>query len=155
MHELDRPVEQLLGQDRREVFSVSPDASVLAALQVLADKDVGAVVVLDGERLVGVLSERDYARGGELAGRSARETRVRELMTPNVVSVSPDNTVKQCMALMTAKRLRHLPVVDQGRIIGLVSIGDLVKQTVSHYEEVVRDLEHDRLFLRTEEAGYY
>jgi len=155
MHEIDLPVGQLVGQGGREVFSVSPDASVLAALQVLADKDVGAVVVLDGERLVGVLSERDYARGGELAGRSARETRVRELMTPNVVSVSPDNTVKQCMALMTAKRLRHLPVVDQGRIIGLVSIGDLVKQTVSHYEEVVRDLEHDRLFLRTEEAGYY
>jgi CBS domain-containing protein len=155
MHELDRPVGQLLGQDRREVFSVSPDAPVLAALQVLADKDIGAVVVLDGERLVGVLSERDYARGGELAGRSARETPVRELMTPDVISVSPDNTVKQCMALMTAKRLRHLPVVDRGRIIGLVSIGDLVKQMVSHYEEVVRDLEHDRLFLRTEEAGYY
>ena len=155
MHDIDRPVRELLGQGRREVFSVSPDVPVLDALRVLADKDIGAVLVVDGERLVGVLSERDYARRGELAGRSARETPVRDLMTADVISVAPHHTVKQCMALMTAKRVRHLPVLDHGRVVGLVTIGDLVKETISHYEDVVRDVEHDRLFMRTEEAGYY
>jgi CBS domain-containing protein len=155
MQAVDRPVGQLLGKGAREVFSVPPDVPVLVALQVLADKGVGAVLVLDGEQLVGVLSERDYARRGELAGRSARETPVRELMTPDVISVAPHHTVKQCMAVMTAKRVRHLPVLDQGRVIGLVSIGDLVRETISQYEDIVRDLEHDRLFMRTEEAGYY
>jgi CBS domain-containing protein len=155
MHGVDNPIRQLLGRRSREVFAVPPDAPVLAALEVLADKDIGVVLVLDGHRLVGVMSERDYARQGELAGRSARETLVREVMTPRVVVVSPDHTVEQCMALMSAEHVRHLPVVDQDRVVGVVSMRDLVKETVSHYEEIVRDLDHDRLYLRTEEAGYY
>jgi CBS domain-containing protein len=134
---------------------VGPDVPVLAALEVLADKDLGALVVLDEDRLAGVFSERDYARGGELVGKSAQHTLVRELMTPDVIFVTPDQTVEQCMALMTAKRMRHLPVVEGDRVVGLVSIGDLVKHVNVHYEEVVRDLERDRMFLRTGEAGYY
>ncbi len=155
MRDAERPVRQLLGKRPWEVFSVGPDVPVLAALQKLADKDLGALVVLDGERLAGVFSERDYARGGELAGRSAEHTLVSELMTPEVIFVTPDQTVEQCMALMTAKRMRHLPVLEQERVVGLVSIGDLVKHVNAHYEDVVRDLERDRLFMRTEGAGYY
>jgi CBS domain-containing protein len=155
MREAERPVRQLLGEPPWEVFSIGPDVPVLAALEVLADKDLGALVVLEEDRLAGVFSERDYARGGELAGRSAQHTLVRELMTPNVIFVTPDQTVEQCMALMTAKRMRHLPVVEQDRVVGLVSIGDLVKHVNAHYEDVVRDLERDRMFLRTGEAGYY
>jgi CBS domain-containing protein len=155
MQGVDNPIRQLLGRRPREVFSVPPDAPVLAALRILADKDIGVVLVLDGDRLVGVMSERDYARRGEVAGRSAQETLVRELMTPQVVMVTPNHTVEQCMAVMTAEHVRHLPVLDQDRVVGVVSIRDLVKEAVSHYEEIVRDLDHDRLYLRTEEAGYY
>jgi CBS domain-containing protein len=155
MREAKAPVRQLLGEPPWEVFSVAPDVPVLAALEVLADKDLGALVVLDEGRLAGVFSERDYARGGELAGRSAQDTPVRELMTPDVIFVTPDQTVEQCMALMTAKRMRHLPVMERDEVVGLVSIGDLVKQVNAHYEDVVRDLERDQMFLRTGEAGYY
>ena len=155
MQGVDTPIRQLLEQPPREVFTVSPDTSVLAALQMLADKNIGVVLVLDGERLVGVLSERDYARQGEVAGRSARETRVHEIMTRQVTMATPDYTVEQCMALMTAEHVRHLPVLDQDRVVGVVSIRDLVRATVSHYEDIVRDLDRDRLYLRTEEAGYY
>jgi CBS domain-containing protein len=155
MQGVDRPIRHVLGKQPRGVVSVPPDAPVLHALQILADEDIGVVLVLDGERLVGVLSERDYARRGEVTGRSARETHVQELMTTQVVMAKPDFTVEQCMALMTAEHVRHLPVVDQGRVIGIVSIRDLVREIVSHYGDIVRDLEHDRLFLRTEEAGYY
>jgi CBS domain-containing protein len=155
MQGVDNPIRQLLGRRPREIFSVPPDAPVLAALRILAEKDIGVVLVLDGDRLVGVMSERDYARRGEVAGRSAQETLVRELMTPQVVMVTPNHTVEQYMALMTAEHVRHLPVLDQERVVGVVSVRDLVKETVSHYEEIVRDLDHDRLYLRTEEAGYY
>ena len=155
MQGVDTPIRQLLGPPPREVFTVSPDTSVLAALQVLADANIGVVLVLDGERLVGVLSERDYARQGEVAGRSAGGTRVHELMTPQVTMVTPDYTVEQCMALMTAEHVRHLPVLDGDRIVGVVSIRDLVRAMVSHYEDIVRGIQHDRLYLRAGEAGYY
>ena len=155
MKAADRPVRQLLGQPPREVFSVQADDLVLDALKVLADHSVGAVLVLDDTKLVGVFSERDYARQGELAGRSAADTPVRELMSAEVITVVPDNTVEQCMALMTAKRVRHLPVVDGHRIVGLISIGDLVRARVEHFERIVRDLDRDHLSRRTGEAGYY
>lgn len=154
MQGVDGPIRHLL-RDPREVFAVPPDASVLSALEILAEKDVGVVLVLDGDRLAGVLSERDYARQGEVAGRSARETRVHELMTRKVTVVTPDHTVEQCMALMTAEHVRHLPVLEQDRVVAVISMRDLVRKVVSHYEDIVRDLEHDRLYLRTEEAGYY
>ena len=155
MQGVDTPVRELLGRSPREVVAVAPDTPVLDALRVLADEDVGVVLVLDGGRLVGVLSERDYTRQGEVAGRSARETRVRDLMTPAVTMVTPDYTVEQCMALMTAEHVRHLPVLDGDRIVGVVSIRDLVRAMVSHYEDIVRGIQHDRLYLRAGEAGYY
>ncbi len=155
MQGVHTPIRQLLGEPPRDVFTVAPDAAVLTVLRLMADEDIGVVLVDDGERLVGVLSERDYARQGEVAGRSAPETQVHELMTRQVTVVTPDHTVEQCMALMTAEHVRHLPVLEHDRVVGVVSIRDLVRATVSHYEDIVRGLERDRLYLRTEEAGYY
>jgi CBS domain-containing protein len=155
MREAERPVRELMGEPPWEVYSIGPDEPVLGALELLAEKDLGALVVLEEERLAGVFSERDYARGGEIAGRTAQRTLVRELMTPDVIFVTPNRTVEQCMALMTAHRMRHLPIVERDRVVGLVSIGDLVKHVNKHYEIVVNDLRRDQLFQRTGEAGYY
>ena len=155
MQGVDSPIRQLLDKPPREVVAVPPDASVWSVLEIAADKNIGVVLVIDGDRLVGVLSERDYARQGELSGRTARETRAHELMTRTVTVVTPEHTVEQCMAIMTAEHVRHLPVLEQDRVVGVVSIRDLVRATVSHYEDIVRDLDRDRLYLRTEEAGYY
>jgi len=122
-------VQQLLaekGARGGEVWSVGPDDSVFRALEVMAERNVGALVVLDGGRLVGVLSERDYARRVILRGLASRDVRVRDLMTPEVVTVGLDDTVGGCMRRMTAGRFRHLPVVDGGRVVGVVSIGDVV-----------------------------
>jgi CBS domain-containing protein len=122
-------VQQLLaekGARGGEVWSVGPDDSVFRALEVMAERNVGALVVLDGGRLVGVLSERDYARRVILRGLASRDVRVRDLMTPDVVTVGLDDTVGGCMKRMTTGRFRHLPVVDGGRVVGVVSIGDVV-----------------------------
>lgn len=124
-----------------DVWSVRPDATVLDALKVMADRDVGAVLVQDGDGVLGVLSERDYARKVVLAGRSSRESPVEEVMTTDVVSVAPDRSVEDCMALMTDKRLRHLPVVDRGKVIGVVSIGDLVKAVIDDREVTIAYLQ--------------
>lgn len=150
-----RPLRELLAAKAIEVISVTPDASVLDALRLMAEKRVGAVLVLDSERLIGVLSERDYARKGELAGRMARQTSVRELMTADVIVVGPDHTIDQAMAIMTIRRIRHLPIIESGRVVGVVSIGDLVKDAISHLEAIADEYEHDRLFMRVEETGYY
>jgi CBS domain-containing protein len=123
-------VRQLLsekGSRAEDVWSVSPDDTVFRALEVMAERNVGALVVLEGQRLVGVLSERDYARKVILRGLASRDMRVRDLMTPEVVTVGPDDTVAGCMQLMTDGRFRHLPVLDGARVIGVVSIGDVVK----------------------------
>jgi CBS domain-containing protein len=122
-------VQQLLaekGARGGEVWSVGPDDSVFRALEIMAERNVGALVVLDGGRLVGVLSERDYARRVILRGLASRDVRVRDLMTAEVVTVGLDDTVGGCMQRMTAGRFRHLPVVDAGRVVGVVSIGDVV-----------------------------
>lgn len=153
--ELNRPLRQLLEGIPRRVLWVPPDAPVTEALRVMAENGVGAVLVLEGDRLIGVLSERDYAREGELRGRTAHRTRVQELMTRDVIYVTPDHTVEQCMAVMTGKRVRHLPVLEGEEILGVVSIGDLVKVVISHYKEIVGDLERSKQFLRVVETGYY
>ena len=155
MERFDRLVRQLMVGVPRRVVAVAPDASVAQALTVMAEADVGAVLVLDHEQLVGVLSERDFARGGELQGRTAQRTRVQELMTREVIYVTPEHTVNQCMALMTGKRIRHLPILEGREVVGVVSIGDLVKSLLSRYEETLRELEHDQLFMRVGETGYY
>ena len=137
-----KTVRQLLDAKGREVISVSPDSNVLDALKVMAQREVGAVLVLDGARLVGVMSERDYARKVILKGKSSQETRVREIMTERVVYARPEQTIAECMALMTDKRVRHLPVLEDDRLIGVLSIGDLVKETISEQAFIIRQLEN-------------
>ena len=124
------------------VYAIAPTATVLEALQMMADKSVGALLVMEGEKIAGILTERDYARKIALMGRSSLNTLVRDVMTQNVMYVEPTQTSEECMALMTDNRLRHLPVVDNGRLLGLVSIGDLVKDIISEQQFVIKQLEH-------------
>ena len=136
-----KTVAQMLKLKPAGVISVRPDVSVLDALKLLADKDVGAVLVTDGPSLVGIVSERDYARKVALKGKSSGDTLVSEIMTRDVVFVTPAQTNEECMGLMTAKRIRHLPVVDNGRVVGVLSIGDLVKDVISEQQFVIDQLE--------------
>ncbi|SDL92583.1 CBS domain-containing protein [Oryzisolibacter propanilivorax] len=124
-----------------QVYSVSPSDSVLTALQRMADRGIGALLVLEDGEIVGIFTERDYARKMVLRGRSSGETPVREVMTHAVRFVRPSQSSEQCMALMTENRLRHLPVVEDGRIVGLVSIGDLVKSVISHQRFLIEQME--------------
>lgn len=135
-------VGDLLNSKGREVWSVAPDASVYDALELMAEKEVGALVVIEEGRLIGLISERDYARKLVLQGRSSRETPVRDVMTAKVICVRPDQTVEECMALMTDKRVRHLPVVEEGDLTGVVSIGDLVKAIIADQQFIIEQLEN-------------
>ncbi|GAB4415332.1 MAG: CBS domain-containing protein [Anaerolineae bacterium] len=137
-----KTVRQLLQTKGTEVWSIGPEALVIEALKVMAEKGVGALVVLDAGRVVGILSERDYARKVSLLGKSSKTTPVREIMTEKVVFVRPEQTVEDCMALMTSKRIRHLPVMDGDRLIGVISIGDVVKEVISHQEFLIGQLEN-------------
>lgn len=131
----------ILRSKGQDVWAVRPTDTVLAALGVMAEHDIGAVLVLDGERLVGIFSERDYARKVVLAGRSSKDSQVKEIMTHQVVCVPPQRSIDECMALMTQKRLRHLPIVDHKRVIGVVSIGDLVKTRIDDQEFTIAQLQ--------------
>ncbi len=137
-----KTVEQMLEGKIHRLLSISPDATVYDALQTMAEHEVGALVVLDGERLAGIFSERDYARKVILFGKSSKETLVREIMTDKVLCVRPDQTVDQCMALMTDKRVRHLPVLDHKKVIGVISIGDVVKEVISEQRFMIEQLEN-------------
>lgn len=137
-----KTVAQLLQLKPGGAISIRPDAPVLDALKLLADKGLGAVLVMDGSRLVGIVSERDYARKVELKGKSAGATPVSEIMTREVVCVTPGQTNEECMALMTSRRLRHLPVIDGERVVGVLSIGDLVKDAISEQQFIIEQLEH-------------
>jgi CBS domain-containing protein len=136
-----KTVRELLEGKTNRLLSISPDASVFEALQLMAAKDVGALVVLEGERLAGIFSERDYARKVVLVGKFSKETAVREIMTPKVLCVRPDQTVDQCMGLMTEHRTRHLPVLDGSKVIGVISIGDVVKELLSEQQVIISQLE--------------
>jgi CBS domain-containing protein len=125
-----RTVRQLLGSKTPEIFAVSPDASVLDAIKLMAEKGVGAVLAMQGARLCGIVSERDYARKVVLQGRSSSNTPVRDIMTAKVVTVGPDDSVDHCMQVVTGHRIRHLPVAEGDTIIGVISIGDLVKAVI-------------------------
>ena len=134
-------VKGILGKKGAAVRSVAPEDSVLRALEVMAEYDIGGVVVLDGDRLVGILTERDYARRVVLLGRASRELPVSKIMTSHVCCVSPERTIEECMALMTEKRIRHLPVLDHKKVIGVISIGDVVKETIAEREFEIAQLQ--------------
>ena len=136
-----KTVQQLLESKRYSVVSVAPSSTVLEALKVMAEKEIGAVIVIDGEHLVGIFSERDYARKVVLQGKSSKDTPVREIMTDKVVCVRPEQTIDDCMGLMTDKRIRHLPVLEHKKVIGVISIGDVVKEMLSEKEFVIKQLE--------------
>lgn len=126
---------------KSEVYAVEPDDTVYEALRLMAERNIGALLVLSGKRIEGIFSERDYARKVILLGKTSRETCVREIMTTAVISVEPDWTADQCMALMTDKRIRHLPVTEQGRLIGVISIGDVVRAVVDEQRFTIDSLQ--------------
>jgi CBS domain-containing protein len=134
--------ELLRTKPTRAVVTVSPELSVLEAIKILAAENIGAAVVMSGDRLAGIFSERDYTRKVILKGRSSDTTRVEEIMTANVVVVSPRTKARDCMALMTEKSIRHLPVVDEGRVIGMVSIRDIVSDIIADQDFTIEQLEH-------------
>jgi len=134
-------VARLLESKGNQVWSVSPDASVYAALQLMEEKGVGALLVLDGEELAGVMSERDYARKVILQGKSSRETPVRAIMSKKVYYVRPDQRIEECMAVMTQKAVRHLPVMEGEALVGIISIGDVVKAIISEQRFIIDQLE--------------
>lgn len=131
----------LKNKPHHRILSIEPDESVYAALTAMAKHDVGALLVISGDRLLGILSERDYARKVALLGHHSRETQVQEIMTTPATAVSPQFTVDECMALMTQNHFRHLPVVENDRVVGIVSIGDLVKWVISGQEHAIQELE--------------
>ena len=134
-------VKQVLKGKGYDVWSVGPEASVYDAIEMMADKEVGALVVMEGDSLVGVFTERDYARKIALQGRSSRDTKVKEIMTSRVAYVRPGHSVAECMAVMTEKRVRHLPVLDGDKLLGIISIGDLVKAIIEDQQHVIEQLE--------------
>lgn len=135
-------VTQILGsKSDKTVYSTTPAASVFDAVKLMAEKSIGALLVMEGDAVVGLISERDYARKIVLMDRSSKNTQVREVMSSPVMYVGPERTSEECMALMTGNRLRHLPVMDEGKLVGLVSIGDLVKEILSRQEFTILQLE--------------
>jgi CBS domain-containing protein len=133
-------VRHLLARKGSEIWSIGPDESVFDAVRKMAEKNIGALVVTENGGLVGMITERHYARNVVLKGRTSPQTRVGEIMERNVIYVRPDHTVEQCMALMTSKLVRHLPVLDDGKLLGIVSIGDLVKSIIREQEFVIEQL---------------
>ena len=136
-----RSVSDILKIKGHEIWSVAPDSTVLAALELMAEKNIGAVMVLVGQELQGIFSERDYARKIILKGKTSAATLVSEAMTERVAYVGPHNTLEECMALMTEKHFRHLPVMEGNRLLGLISIGDVVKEIISNQKIEIKQLE--------------
>ncbi|MGO9687243.1 MAG: CBS domain-containing protein [Syntrophobacteraceae bacterium] len=136
-----RNVRDILRDKGTAVYSISPDASVYDALRLMAEKNVGSLAVFEGDRMAGMISERDYARKIALKDKLSRETKVKEIMTTELLTVTPDTDLDECMELITDKRVRHLPVVENDRVIGIISIGDVVKGIIDHKEFVIGQLE--------------
>src|ERR1035437_9902051 len=135
-----RTVSDIVKKKGNHVWSVTPSTTVFDTLKLMAEREIGAVVVLDRGNLVGIFSERDYARQVILKGRTSKDTPVREVMSPRVIFVRSENTVEDCMALMTGKRVRHLPVLQDGALLGMVSIGDVVKDMIAEKEFIIEQL---------------
>jgi len=134
-------VKHLLDNKGSEIISIVQEASVFDAIKLMADRAVGSLVVLDGDSLKGIVTERDYARKVIIKGRSSESTQVGEIMTSDVITASTDQTVGQCMTVMTKKRIRHLPVLDSGKLVGMISIGDLVQAIIADQQEEIEQLE--------------
>jgi CBS domain-containing protein len=134
-------VKQLLAYKGPEVFSIHPDATVYDAIKKMADKNIGSLVVMDNDRLIGIITERHYARNIVLAGRASSATPVRTIMETSVVYAKPEQSVEECMAVMTDRKIRHLPVIQNGKLIGIISIGDLVQAIISHQQFTIEQLE--------------
>jgi CBS domain-containing protein len=148
-----KTVKDILGNKASSILSIAPNETVLAAIKLMAEKNVGALPVMVGEKLVGILSERDYARKVILRGRSSEDTLVKDIMTENVLTVSLHNSNEECMELMTEKHLRHLPVVENGLVIGMISIGDVVKAiisaqslAISNLQDIINNSQSDKNF---------
>ena len=137
-----KTVADILQTKGREVWTITPETIVFDALKMMADSNVGALVVLDGKKVIGILSERDYARKVILHGRSSRELRAREIMSAKVYFVGPEHNIEDCMALFTNKRVRHLPVLQNDELIGIISIGDVVKAVIAEQESTIKHLEN-------------
>lgn len=135
-------IKDILQTKGHDVLSVTPDATVYEALKIMADKNVGALVVLDGETVAGIMSERDYARKVILHGKSSREMQVREIMTSKVYYMRPEQNLQECMAQMTDRHVRHLPVLEDERLVGIISIGDVVKAIIADQESTIKLLEN-------------
>jgi len=135
-------IQELLNNKGSEIFSVQIDAPVIEALHLLAEKSIGALIVLEGERLAGILSERDYARRVILQGRTSSDTKVKEIMTSHVVCARPDQKIEECLAIMSEKRVRHLPILENKQLAGMVSIGDLVKAIIAEQKFQIEQMEH-------------
>ena len=133
-------VKDILEVKGRAVWSIEPGASVYDAMKLMADKEIGSLMVMEGTKLVGIISERDYARKVILQGRASRTTQVKEIMTSHVVYTYLEQNIEECMALMTEKRVRHLPVMDEGQLVGVISIGDLVKSIISEQKFIIEQL---------------
>jgi len=134
--------EILRSKPEQAVHTITPSASVFDAVKLMAEKSIGALLVMEDLKIDGIITERDYARKIVLVGRSSKETPVRDIMTSPVMYVRPDQTNEECMALMTDNRVRHLPVIDNGKLVGLISIGDLVKDIISEQKFIIDQLEH-------------
>ncbi len=134
-------IRQLLNKKGNHVWSISPNATVYEALELMAEKNIGAVLVMEGDKLLGIFSERDYARRCILLNRRSKETAVKELMTADVITIPPSATIDDAMALMSEHHIRHLPVVEDGKVVGVVSIGDIVKAVIENQAHIISHLE--------------
>ena len=135
-------VKQILSSKGNEIYSISPNETVYEALKVMSDKKIGALLVVEDDNIFGIMSERDYARKVTLMGKSSKDAPVREIMSSKVIYVNPNQSVEECMALMIEKRIRHLPVLENGKLVGLISIGDVVKAVIGEKELVIDQLIH-------------
>ena len=135
-------IEHLLKNKENQIWSVEPKISIFEALKIMSDKEIGALLVIEDEKLVGIFSERDYARKVILKGKSSKNTQVGELMTKKVLYIDPEKTINDCMAIMTDKHIRHLPVIENDKVIGMVTIGDVISQIISEQEFTIKHLEN-------------
>jgi CBS domain-containing protein len=150
-----KTARQMVEETGIGVVSVGPDEPVMAVLQAMAERNVNGVLVIDNGQLVGVVTERDYALKVELQGRTARDTRAREIMTSEVICAAADDSSERCMSVMHSRGVRHLPVLEQGRVIGMLSVRDVLEEVVAEDEHLIKDLEHQRIEYGGETGGNY